>query len=159
MSNYQIISDSCSNLPIEEIKKHDIAIIPMYWIDENGEEHISFDINNQPDLKKFYDKMRQGAVIKTSAINETSFIEFFEQFGKKYGIYLFKDLKKPDKILYAAPLKETNSLGSIEMPRFISPWLIRGNWMLVKVKDFKDSKTGWIQFRGSDGKLRLFVKF
>ena len=45
------------------------------------------------------------------------------------------------------------------MPRFISPWLIRGNWMLVKVKDFKDSKTGWIQFRGSDGKLRLFVKF
>lgn len=83
MSNYQIISDSCSNLPIEEIKKHDIAIIPMYWIDENGEEHISFDINNQPDLKKFYDKMRQGAVIKTSAINETSFIEFFEQFLKK----------------------------------------------------------------------------
>ena len=88
-----------------------------------------------------------------------NYIEFFEQFGKKYGIYLFIDLKKPDNILYAAPLKETNSLGSIEMPRFISPWLIRGNWMLVKVKDFKDSKTGWIQFRGSDGKLRLFVKF
>lgn len=86
--------------------------------------------------------------------------EFFDEFGKKYGVYLFKDLKKTDKILYAAPLQETNATGSIEMPRHISPWLIRGNWMLVKVNDFNNqSKTGWIRFRGNDNKLRLFVKF
>lgn len=86
--------------------------------------------------------------------------EFFDEFGKKYGVYLFKDLKKADKVLYSAPLKETNSTGSIEIPRYISPWLIRGNWMLVKVNDFEGkAKTGWIQFRGTDNKLRLFVKF
>lgn len=88
-----------------------------------------------------------------------NYIDFFEEFGKKYGVYLYKDLKKTDKILYAAPIEQTNTTGSIEMPRFIVPWLVRGNWMLVKVNDFKESKTGWIRFRGNDGKLRLFVKF
>lgn len=86
--------------------------------------------------------------------------EFFNEFGRKYGVYLFKDLQKADKILYGAPLKQTNSVGSIEMARNIAPWAIRGNWLLVKVHDFNNEmKTGWINFRGDDGKLKLFVKF
>ena len=86
--------------------------------------------------------------------------EFFDTFGKKYGIYLFKDLQKADKILYAAPIKQTNSTGSLEMPKSITPWLIRGNWILVKAIDFQgQAKTGWLNFRGSDGKLKVFVKF
>ncbi len=79
MSKYRLVSDSCSNLPLEEIKKHDIDIISMYWIDEKGQEHIGFDINEKPDLKSFYDRMRNGAVITTSAINESSFIDFFSK--------------------------------------------------------------------------------
>ncbi len=86
--------------------------------------------------------------------------DFFNIYGKKYGLYLFKDLQKTDKILYAAPLKQTNTTGSIELPKMISPWLIRGNWLLVKVNDINNQvKTGWINFRGNDGKLKLFVKF
>lgn len=86
--------------------------------------------------------------------------EFFDIFGKKYGVYLFKDLQKSDKILYAAPVKQTNTTGSLEMPKSISPWLIRGNWMLVKALDFQSKmKTGWINFRGNDGRLKLFVNF
>ena len=86
--------------------------------------------------------------------------EFFDKFGKKYGLYLFKDLQKTDKVLYAAPVKQTNSTGSLDMPKVITPWLIRGNWILIKAVDFQNQmKTGWINFRGSDGKLKLFVKF
>ena len=86
--------------------------------------------------------------------------DFFGIFGKKYGVYLFKDLQKSDKLLYGAPIKQTNTIGSVEMPRVITPWLIRGNWLLVKVSDFNNQlKTGWINFRGDDGKLKLFVKF
>ena len=86
--------------------------------------------------------------------------EFFGTFGKKYGIYLFKDLKKADKILYAAPVKQSNSTGSIEIPRMISPWLVSGNWLLVKVYDYNNqTKTGWLNFRDNYGKLKLFVKF
>ena len=86
--------------------------------------------------------------------------EFFGTFGKKYGLYLFKDLKKADKILYAAPVKQSNTTGSIELPRMISPWLVSGNWLLVKVYDFNNqTKTGWLNFRDNYGKLKLFVKF
>ncbi|MBQ8475887.1 hypothetical protein IJ531_02380 [bacterium] len=86
--------------------------------------------------------------------------DFFNIYGKKYGLYLFKDLQKADKILYAAPLKQTNATGSIELPRAIFPWLVRGNWVLVKVLDFNNqNKTGWLNYRGDNGKLKLFVKF
>lgn len=86
--------------------------------------------------------------------------DFFNILGKKYGLYLFKDLKKTDKILYAAPVKQTNATGSIEMPKAINPWLVQGNWILVKVADFNNEmKTGWFNYRGNDGKLRLFVNF
>ena len=98
--------------------------------------------------------------VKDSENKFYNWSDFFNIFGKKYGIYLFKDLQKPDKILYGAPVSQTNSTGSIEMPKSITPWLIRGNWLLVKVHDFNNQiKTGWINFRGSDGKLKLFVKF
>lgn len=86
--------------------------------------------------------------------------EFFNAFGKKYGVYLFKDLQKADKILYGAAAKQSNSLGSIEMAKSINPWLVRGNWMLVKVHDFNNQfKTGWLNYRGTDGKLKLFINF
>lgn len=86
--------------------------------------------------------------------------DFFNIYGKKYGLYLFKDLQRGDKILYSSPLKETNTTGSIELPKLISPWLIRGNWLLVKVIDYNNqSKTGWFNFRSDNGKLKLFVKF
>ena len=89
--------------------------------------------------------------------------DFFSIYGRKYGLYLFKDLQKSDKVLYAAPMKQTNTTGSIEMPRSIVPWLVRGNWVLVKALDFNNqgsqTKTGWLNYRDDRGKLKLFVKF
>ena len=84
--------------------------------------------------------------------------DFFNIYGKKYGLYLFKDLQKADKILYSAPTKQSNSTGNIELPRLITPWLVRGNWILVKVYDFNNqTKTGWLNFRDERGKLKVFV--
>jgi len=89
-----------------------------------------------------------------------SWNDFFGVFGRKYGVYLFKDLQKKDKTLYGAPIKQTNTVATLDMPKLITPWLVRGNWLLVKVHDFENQlKTGWINFRGDDGKLKLFVKF
>lgn len=88
-----------------------------------------------------------------------SWSEFFDILGKKYGLYLFKDIQKMDKTLYAAPHRQSNSTGVIELPKYITPWLIRGNWMLVKVYDFNSKqKTGWLNYRDNKGKLKVFVK-
>ncbi len=89
--------------------------------------------------------------------------DFFNIYGRKYGIYLFKDLQKTDKVLYAAPMKQSNTTGSIELPKIINPWLVRGNWVLIKAIDFgskgMQQKTGWLNYRDDRGKLKVFVKF
>lgn len=85
---------------------------------------------------------------------------FFNVLGRKQGLYAFNDITKNDKIIYASPDKNSNSIGSLEMPKYISPWLVQGNWILVKIYEYDSKiKTGWLNFRGEDGKLRLFVKF
>ena len=86
--------------------------------------------------------------------------EFFDYYGKKYGMYFFKDVQKPDRTMYSAPVKQTNSLGVADMPRHIAPWLFQGNWVLTKVLDFGNSqKTGWLNYRNDNGKLKMFVNF
>ena len=86
--------------------------------------------------------------------------DFFNTFGRKYGLYLFKDLQKSDRVLYAGHMKQTNTTGSIELPKRITPWLVQGNWVLVKVNDFNNQlKTGWLNYRDDRGKLKVFVKF
>lgn len=85
---------------------------------------------------------------------------FFNVLGRKYGLYAFQDISKNDRIIYASPDRNSNSTGSIEMPKYISPWLVQGNWVLVKIYEYDSKiKTGWLNYRGDDGKLRLFVKF
>ena len=55
--------------------------------------------------------------------------------------------------------KKLVKIVAIEMPKYISPWLVRGNWVLVKVHDFNNQfKTGWFEYRGSNGKLKMFIK-
>lgn len=89
-----------------------------------------------------------------------NWLSFMETFGRKYGIYMFKDLQKQDKLLYGAPFKQTNTTGVIQLPRMITPWLVRGNWVLVKVLDLENKpKQGWLNFRGDNGKLKVFVNF
>ena len=101
-----------------------------------------------------------GWVEENSSNKFFGWADFFGTWGKKYGLYLFKDVQKTNKFLYSAPVKQTNSTGVLEFPKYISPWLVRGNWVLVKVHDFNNQmKTGWLNYRGNDGKLKVFVKF
>jgi len=129
--------------------KHKIALMTTLDESENW-SFVCFNQNERPtcgwakeDTNKFY-----------------NWTDFFNTFGKKYGLYLFKDLQKKDRILYAAPVHQSNATGSIELPRMITPWLVSGNWILVKVYDYNNqNKTGWLNFRDNYGKLKVFVKF
>lgn len=82
MNNYQIITDSCGNLPYKEAKQYNIDIISLYWI-ENGVEHLSYDPNTGTDFKDFYNRLRNKSIIKTSAVNTETFIEKFEHYLSK----------------------------------------------------------------------------
>ena len=74
--SYTVFTDGCSNLPNNLRKELDIRVLPCsYTLD--GEEGV-FDGNLEAfDTHAYYDKLRAGAVMKTSLINSQLFMDHF----------------------------------------------------------------------------------
>ena len=79
-------------------------------------------------------------------------------YGKKHGIYVFKDVKKDQRVLYAASYEGAQIVDSFEMAKFITPWFVSGNCVMVKLIHWDNTqKTGFLRWRDLNGKLWLFV--
>ena len=86
--------------------------------------------------------------------------ELFFFFWKKYGIRIFNDLPKDEKVLYASESKDSQVLEELTYPKYISFTVIRGNWLLASVNDMsKQAKVGWFNWRNDDGTLNMFPNF
>ncbi len=84
--------------------------------------------------------------------------EYLVKYGKQYSYYVFKDISKDEYKLYAQPQDDAQSIDSWEYAKEITPWYVKGNWMMIKVLNFDNTqKTGWFKWRTSDGQLRGFV--
>ena len=66
--NFVILTDSCANLPDEIIRRYDLRILSLSFLD-NGKEYKSFENGKTLDVSGFYEHMREGAVITTSCAN------------------------------------------------------------------------------------------
>ncbi|MBQ8882917.1 MAG: DegV family protein [Clostridia bacterium] len=79
--------DSNCELWYDQVDELGIKFISMpYTID--GEEYY-YDLGKNTDLHAFFEKMRKGAVAKTSALNMTEYVEIFEP-----------DLKAGEDVIY-----------------------------------------------------------
>ena len=73
---YVFMTDSDSDLPFHLKEQYDIPVVYMpYALD--GKEYFD-DLGQMLDHKSYYDMMRNGAAPVTSALNEASYIEYFE---------------------------------------------------------------------------------
>lgn len=79
--NYEIVSDSSSNLTNDLIEKYGIHIISLVLI-LNGKEYLSYDKDEEVELGQFYDMMRNGQTMSTSTINIKACEETFEHILK-----------------------------------------------------------------------------
>ncbi len=73
---YQLFCDSNCELWYTTIKELGLNVITMPYILDD-EEH-GYDMGENTDLHAFFDKMRDGAVPKTAALNEYAYMEYFE---------------------------------------------------------------------------------
>jgi DegV family protein with EDD domain len=73
---YQLFCDSNCELWHTTVKELGLNLIKMPYILED-EEHF-YDMGETHDFKAFFDKMRDGATPKTSALNEYAYTEYFE---------------------------------------------------------------------------------
>lgn len=79
--NYVFMTDSDSDLPFHLKQEYDIPVVYMPYA-LNGKEYFD-DLGQMLDHKSYYDMMRNGAVPVTSALNEASYIEYFEPILKE----------------------------------------------------------------------------
>lgn len=73
---YKLFCDSNSEIWYTEAEALGLNVISMPYV-LDGEEYY-YDLGKKTDFAHFYQRMREGAVPKTSAINEQNYIDYFE---------------------------------------------------------------------------------
>ncbi|WP_192986796.1 DegV family protein [Carnobacterium mobile] len=75
---YKIMADSCCDLPIEFVEKHDIHIMNMI-VNMGGKEYID-DLGKTFDREAFFQKIKNGELATTSQINIGTYLEVFKYY-------------------------------------------------------------------------------
>ena len=76
MREYDILTDSACDVEPEVLAKWDVGCIQFTFIFSGNDKEY---LGNEIAIKEFYDKMRAGAVAKTSAINIERYKSFFRE--------------------------------------------------------------------------------
>lgn len=79
--DYQIFTDSCSDLPLSLVESHNISIISMI-VTVDGEEYID-DLGKTFDRDAFFQQLKEGKQAATSQINIGTYYEAFKPFVEK----------------------------------------------------------------------------
>ena len=95
--DYVFITDSDSDLPYHLKEQYDIPVVYMpYALD--GKEYFD-DLGQTLDHKSYYDAMRAGASPVTSALNEASYLDYFEPILQEGKDILQKEADPPAGVL------------------------------------------------------------
>lgn len=78
---YQIITDSCCDLPYEVLEEHKIAFIPMF-ITLDGKEYVD-DLGKSFNQEDFLEKIKEGGQPSTTQINVGRYLEYFKEYADK----------------------------------------------------------------------------
>ncbi len=87
-NNYVVLTDSCSDISIELIKKYQLNVFPMEFI-LDGKAYRNYPDHREMDLKMFYDKLKNGSTGTTSQISPDDFIHFFTPFLENHKDILY----------------------------------------------------------------------
>lgn len=93
-----------------------------------------------------------GWIKKDDPYKFMTWINFYNTYGKKYGLKLLKSAPEKCKEIKASPEDLAKTISTINMPQKINLSVIRGNWALVSVLDLdRMPKTGYVRWRSDDG--------
>ncbi|KYH33279.1 DegV domain-containing protein [Clostridium tepidiprofundi DSM 19306] len=77
MNEFVILTDSCSDLPLEFVKENNISSIPM-TLSYEGKEYLD-NFGQNITHEKLFDDMRKGSTPTTSQINVSTFYEMYKK--------------------------------------------------------------------------------
>ena len=117
------------------------------------------DIGDDGWIEVIYDKRTgaKGWVQTQDNMQFLPWINFYNLYGRKYGLRILKDAPKEIEVLKAKSEKLSQTVSKLNYVQQIKLTVIRGNWALVSVFDLdKIPKTGYLQWRGDNGEIYAF---
>lgn len=117
------------------------------------------DIGDEGWVEVIYDKRTgaKGWVQTADRMQFLPWINFYNLYGRKYGLRLLKDVPEDIEVLKAKSEDASQIVAKFNYVKQIKLTAIRGNWALVSVFDLdKTPKTGYLKWRGSDGTIYAF---
>lgn len=98
-----------------------------------------------------------GWIKKDDPYKFMTWINFYNNYGKKYGLTLLKSAPKSCLDIKASMDPKSKTIATINHPEMIKLNVIRGNWALVSVYDMdRTPKTGYVKWRSDDGVKYFF---
>lgn len=117
------------------------------------------DIADEGWYKVIYNK-KTGAKAWINSEDNFQFLNwynFYNMYGRKYGLRFLKDAPNDLKILKSQPEENAQNISSMNLIKKIKLTVIKGNWALVSVFDIdKIPKTGYMKWRDDNGKIYVF---
>ena len=84
-------------------------------------------------------------------------LNFYNLYGRKYGLRLLKDAPDEIEVLHAKSEDNSQTVSKLNYVKQIKLTAMRGNWALVSVFDLdKVPKTGYMRWRSSEGVIYAF---
>lgn len=77
MFNYAIVTDSSADLTAAMVAEAGVEVLPLSFLME-GQTYRNYPDNREMDPHWFYDRLRQGAMATTSAVNVAQYMETLE---------------------------------------------------------------------------------
>ena len=117
------------------------------------------DIDDDGWVQVIYDK-RTGAKGWVQTVDRMQFLpwlNFYNMYGKKYGLRLLKDAPENIEVLKSKSEDTSQIVSKLNYIKQIKLTVVRGNWALVSVQDIdKTPKTGFLRWRSDDGIIYAF---
>ncbi len=117
------------------------------------------DISDDGWVEILYNKLtgEKGWVKTEDRLQFLPWINFYNMYGRKYGLRLMKNVPDSVVILHAKSDELSQNLSKLNYVQKIKLTAIRGNWALVTAFDMdKTPKTGFLKWRNEDGTIYAF---
>lgn len=117
------------------------------------------DIGDDGWVEVIYDRHTgaRGWVLTEDRFQFLPWLTFYNMYGRKYGLRLFKDTPDEIEVLHAKSEDLSQNIGKLNFVKQIKLTAIRGNWALVSVFDIdKTPKTGYLRWRSNEGVIYAF---
>ena len=152
--DYIFITDSDSDLPYHLKEQYDIPVIYMpYALD--GKEYFD-DLGQTLDHKSYYDAMRAGANPVTSALNEASYLDYFEPilqegkdilfvaFSSKLSCTLQSAAAAREKLLQKYPERKITIVDTLRISGPMTLLVLKAHEMYRAGKSMEEI-AGWLE--------------